>query len=182
MRRPPARGFSLLTVLMVLVVLALTAMTALTLSTQEAGTARTYTMRKQAFAAAEAGLTQFKTRAQPSLIADEYYIGGPGSADGDYMWLADIPSGDGGVLQARYRVRGVGPGPLPATGLVVVEGEVLSDGNVVGRAALSVILGLDDTGQDAGTGQKAVRETGANADRPGSTTLPITLMPKAPEA
>lgn len=158
MRSRTDRGFSLFTVLLVIVVLAVTATTAVTLGTQEAGIAQTFTMRKQALAAAEAGLAHFHNRAQPKKIEDGIWLLGnsTGVADTDWLWLPEVPgSSESEVLRPRYRVRGEDPGTLPAnSGRVRIEGEVLSGDRVVGRAELSVILATVGGGENPYSGQE----------------------------
>ena len=158
------RGFSLLVVLLVAVVLAAVASSAVVVATGDAGTAAARNMRAQALAAAEAGLAHFNQTAHPSLMAEAYYLGGSGTGDADYLWLPDIPGRNGETLQARYRVRGTGGGPLPKTGLAVVEGEVLSGGRVVGRAELAVLLKAESGVNEAGIFQEDYSETGGAAD------------------
>ena len=60
--------------------------------------------------------------------------------------------------------RGGGPGPLPKTGLAIVEAEVLSGGHVVGRAELSVVVKAAMLGGAAGRNQEDHSEAGGNAD------------------
>lgn len=157
------RGFSLLVVLLVSVVLAAVGSSVVYVATSDVGTAGARNMRAQALAAAEAGLAHFQRVAHPSLMGDAWYLGG--GADGvDYYWLPDVPGRHGEMLQARYRVRGVGPGPLPKTGVAVVEGEVLSGGHVVGRAEVMVLVQSQGGASEAGIFQEDYSETGAAAD------------------
>ncbi len=160
------RGFSLLVVLLVAVVLAVVGSSAVLVATRDAGTAGARAMRVQALAAAEAGLAHFQQMASPSLIEDgTYYVGrDTGDANTDYRWLPQVPGRNGEMLDARYRVRGGGPGPLPKTGLAIVEGEVLSGGRVVGRAELSVLVKAAVLGGSAGRNQEDHSEAGGNAD------------------
>lgn len=174
MNSKPARGFSLLTVLLVVVVLAVGATTAVMLSTQEAGTAQTFTIRKQALAAAEAGLAHFHNRAQPRKIADGDWLLGNASGDSatDWFWLPDVPARSGETLRSRYRIRGANPGNLPPNaGRIRVEGQVLSGDQVIGTAELDVVLatvggrenpysGQEDGGADGGSTE------GIRHDRP----------------
>lgn len=162
------RGFSLLVVLLVSVILAAVASTTVVIATSDAGTASARNMRAQALAAAEAGVAHFNRVAHPSLMGDGYYLGGAGGADTDYLWLPEIPGRRGETLQARYRVRGTGAGPLPKTGHAVVEGEVLAGGRVVGRAELAVLLKADTGASEAGVFQEDFSETGGAADGAGN--------------
>ena len=159
------RGFTLVVVLLVAVVVAVIGSTAVVIGTQEAGTAAARNVRAQALSAAEAGLAHFEQLAQPGTIqAGAYYVGGAGSGDADYRWLPRIPGRSAEMLDARYRVRGLGPGPLPGTGLALVEGEVLSGGAVVGRASLSVVVQAVSPASDAGRQQEDDSAAGGSAD------------------
>ena len=158
------RGFSLLVVLVVAVILTAVGASVVYLATSDAGTAGARNMRAQALAAAEAGLAHFTQVAPPSLMTETWYLGGGGDSDTDFLWLPDVPGRHGETLQARYRVRGVGPGPLPKTGLAVVEGQVQAGGRVVGRAEVAVLVQTHGGANEAGIFQEDYSETGAAAD------------------
>lgn len=170
------RGFSLLLVLLVAVLLAVVGTSAVLLGTSEVGTAGARSTRAQALAAAEAGLAHFRRVAQPSMTEARYYMGKAGNDADSFYWLPDVPGRNGETFQSRYRVRGVGPGPLPGTGLAIVEGEVLSGGQVVGRTELSVIVGKSGIAEDAGTGQEDFSETGDSSDDQRRNGRPTVLM------
>jgi len=165
------RGFSLLLVMLVLIAVAIAGTSAVAISNSEAGTAGARSTRAQALAAAEAGLAHFNRIATPTRMDDGWYLGD----DGEWFWLPELKSASGETLQARYRVRGAGPGPVPSTGLALVEGQVLADGNVIGTSAISVILKSETAFGDAGTHQEDLNQTGSSADLPGSTTAPVSL-------
>jgi len=159
------RGFTLLVVLLVAIVLAVVGSSAVLIGTRETGTAGARSLRAQALAAAEAGLAHYQQIAHPSMtVAGEYYIGGAGTADADWRWLPQVPGRSGGTLEPRYRVRGVGPGPTPETGLAVIEGQVVSGGRVIATAELSVIVKAEGGIGDAGTHQEDYSEAGGSAD------------------
>lgn len=164
MRWRDERGFSMLVVLLVAVILAAVGSSVVYVATSDAGTAGARNMRAQALAAAEAGLAHFNQVAHPSMMTDTWYLGGGGDTDADFLWLPDVPGRNGGTLQARYRVRGVGPGPLPKTGLAVIEGQVLSGGRIVGQAELGVLVQTQGGVNEAGLFQEDYSETGASAD------------------
>jgi len=171
-----ARGFTLVVVMLVAVVVAVVGSTAVLVGTHDAGTAAARNMRAQALAAAEAGLAHFQQVAHPgSIVAGTYYLGGAGDADADFRWLPRVPGRQGEMLDARYRVRGLGPGPLPGTGLALVEGEVLSGGGVVGRATLGVAVQSMSPGSDAGRQQEDDGSAGGSGDGYGSQA-PIRLQ------
>lgn len=157
MKLRSSRGFSLLTVLLVVVVLAVAATTAVMLSTQEAGTAQTFTIRKQALAAAEAGLAHFHNMAQPRKITDGDWLLGNAAGDpsNDWFWLPEVPGRGGEMLRSRYRIRGANPGNLPANaGRIRVEGQVLSGEQVLGVAELDVVLATVGGGENPYSGQE----------------------------
>ena len=158
------RGFSLLVVLLVAVVLAAAGSSAVYVATSDVGTAGARNMRAQALAAAEAGLAHFHQVAHPSLMGNAWYLGGGGDTDADFLWLPDVPGRSGETLQARYRVRGVGAGPQPHTRPGGVGGQVLSGGQVVGRAELSVLVQTQGGSSEAGIFQEDYSETGGAAD------------------
>jgi hypothetical protein len=160
-----------LLVMLVIIAVAIAGTSAVAISNGEAGTAGARSMRANALAAAEAGLAHFNRTATPTRMDDGWYLGG----DDEWFWLPSTKSATGETMEARYRVRGEGPGPIPSTGLAIVEGQVLAGGNVVGRTEIAVILMSESRFGDAGTHQEDLNQTGSSADLPGYTTRPVSL-------
>ncbi|WP_373044943.1 hypothetical protein [Vulgatibacter sp.] len=165
------RGFSLLIGMLILVVLAIVGATAVMSSIGEEGTATSRLMRRQALTAAEAGVHHFMGLQQPATpAANGFYIGNDGAGVDAWQWLPEVRGPRNEVLQPRYQVlRDPNQPAIADTTLVLIRGQVMSGGNVVGRANLHALVEASPGGGGGPTeqGQKSTGPLG------GSSTIPV---------
>jgi hypothetical protein len=161
MRRSDERGFSLLIGMLILVVLAIVGSTTVLVSMGEAGTAGARLMRRQALTAAEAGVHHFMGLNQPATPnADGYFIGNAGTGTDAWQWLPEVQGPRGEALQPRYQVlRDNLAAPIPDTVRVLIRGQVVSGGNVVGRADLHALI-ESRAGSGGGPTEQGQKSTG----------------------
>ena len=173
------RGFSLLMVLLVLIAMSVVGVAALTMSSTESSVAGARSHRRHALAAAEAGFNHFVGTSPANLAAATYYLGHIGSGPPAFVPLLATVDDNGKTVQAQYRVRTTDAGPSAGSFVIVSEGEVTIDGQVVGRAMVSgIVFSASASGGSAvGQGQKSLGAWGTSSNLPARTDISLVDLP-----